>query len=293
MILVTGGSGYLGSHLVKKLLERYDDTKIRTVSRSEYGIQRLNWLNNSSRLKTIIGDIKDTNTAEFILKGVDTVIHLAALKHIDLCENNPIDAVATNVNGTINILKYFKGHTFLGISTDKAIEPSGCYGATKLLQEKLVLGYAKTEIDKRFMIVRSGNIMASSGSVIDRWISQLKQNNEILITNLRMTRYFIDVDALADFIIDIIENGKSGCVYIPKQRGVILSDLVKAFIEVWGNKDTKIKEIGLREGEKLDEILYSPNESIVTEMENRSSQYVDKMNIDEIKQLLIKAKECM
>jgi UDP-N-acetylglucosamine 4,6-dehydratase len=294
MILVTGGAGYLGSNLVKRLLERYSDTKIRTISPSEFDIQKLKWHINDSRLETLLGDIRDTNTVAFALKDADTVIHLAAMKHIEICEDNPIDAVTTNVYGTINLLKYFTGKTFIGMSTDKALEPIGCYGATKLLQEKLILSQAKSAKNKRFIIVRSGNIFASRGSVLDRWREQLKKNNEIIVTDLRMTRYFIDVDTLADFIIDVMKNGKNGYVYIPKQVCVTLADLVEAFIEVWGSKNTKIKELGLRKGERSHEVLYLAGEkSVVTDMDNISSQNAAKLSIKEIKYYLLKAKERM
>jgi UDP-N-acetylglucosamine 4,6-dehydratase len=292
MILVTGGAGYLGSYLVKKLLERHSDKKIRTISRSEFEIQKLRWQLNDSRLETLLGDIRDANTAEFACKDADTVIHLAAMKHIELCEDNPLEAVTTNVNGTINLLKYFTGKTFIGMSTDKALEPIGCYGATKLLQEKLILSQAKSAKNKRFIIVRSGNIFASRGSVLDRWREQVKKNNEIIVTDLQMTRYFIDVDMLADFILDVIKNGKNGRVYLPNQVCVTLADLVKAFIDVWGNKNTKIKELGLRRGERSHEILYLPRENnVVTEMDNISSQNAAKISINEIKKYLLKAKE--
>jgi UDP-N-acetylglucosamine 4,6-dehydratase len=291
MILVTGGSGYLGSHLVKKLLDRFSDINIRTLSRSEYEIQKLKWQSANKRLDTVFGDVRDASCVEFVLRDVDTVIHLAAMKHIDLCEENAMDAVTTNVNGTINLLKYFSGKTFIGMSTDKASEPSGCYGATKLLQEKLILGQGRLHKDKRFMIVRTGNIFASRGSVIDRWLKQQLSNNVILITDSRMTRYFIDVDVLTDSIIDTMQNGKNGFIYIPKQSCVTLNDLVQAFIEIWGNKDTKVKKIGLREGEKLHETLYSPDKAIVTEMENISSEHANKMSIKDIKKLLLKTKD--
>jgi len=291
MILVTGGSGFLGLNLVKRLFEKYKDIKVRTISRSEYDIQKLKWQIANPRLETVIGDIKDINAAEFALKDADTVIHLAAMKHIDICEDNPLDAVAINVIGTINLLKCFTGDTFIGMSTDKALEPSGCYGATKLLQEKLILSQGKDKKKNRFMIVRSGNIFASRGSVLDKWRNQLKKNNEIVITDLQMTRYFIDVDVLADFIINIMEKGKNGCVYVPNQRCVVLADLVQAFIEIYGNKDTKIKATGLRKGERPHEILYLPNEAVITKMSSRSSKDVEKMSIKEIKELLLKAKE--
>ncbi|MHB8104030.1 MAG: polysaccharide biosynthesis protein [Dehalococcoidales bacterium] len=290
MILVTGGTGFLGSHLVKKLLERYKKQKIRTISRSEYEIQKLKWQSDNSRLETMFGDIRDERAVEFALRDIDTVFHLAAMKHIEICENNPLDAVTTNVNGTINLLRYFAGSIFIGMSTDKASDPNGCYGVTKLLQEKLILQHAKTAKKQRFMIVRSGNIFASRGSVIDRWIKQLQEINEILVTDLRMTRYFIDVDVLTDAMLNVLEKGKNGRIYIPPQRCIVLSDMVQAFIEIWGNKDTKVKKIGLREGEKLHETLYTPDKALVTEMENKSSEDAEKISIAEIKKLLQKAK---
>lgn len=290
MIFVTGGTGFLGSHLVNKLLERDKDVKIRTISRSEYEIQKLKWQSDNQRLETVFGDIRDEQKVAMALRDVETVFHLAAMKHIEICEENPLEAVTTNVTGTINLLKYFTGQTFIGMSTDKASDPNGCYGATKLLQEKLILGEAKSAKKKRFMIVRSGNIFASRGSVIDRWIKQQVKDNTILITDLRMTRYFIDVDVLTDAIIDVLENGKNGYIYIPPQRCIVLSDLVQAFIEVWGNKNTKVKTIGLREGEKLHETLYTPDKALVTDMENKSSEEAEKISIDEIKKLLQKAK---
>lgn len=294
MILVTGGAGYLGSHLVKKLLERHSDKKIRTISRSEFEIQQLRWHLTDNRLETLLGDVRDDNTVEFALKDVDTVIHLAAMKHIELCEDNPLAAVTTNIYGTINLLKYFTGKTFIGMSTDKALEPIGCYGATKLLQEKLILSQAKSAKNQRFMIVRSGNIFASRENVLDRWREQLKKYNEITVTDLQMTRYFIDVDTLTDYIIDIMKNGKNGRVYLPKQVCITLADLVKAFIEVWGNKNTKIKELGLRNGERPHEILYLARENnVVTEMDNISSEKAKKISLKEIKRYLVKAKKQM
>ncbi len=219
-ILITGGSGYLGTHLVQTLLKKYDDVKVRTISRSENEIQRLNWICNSSRLEPVIGDIRDTNTVRFVLRNVNSLIHLGAMKHIDLCEANPLEAITINVFGTINLLKHFEGDTFIGMSTDKALEPIGCYGATKLLLEKLILERAKCAENKRYMIVRSGNIFASTGSVIEKWRRQIETTNEILVTNLKMTRFFIGPDALSEFIVGVLEKGLNGNIYIylPKNR---------------------------------------------------------------------------
>lgn len=286
IILVTGGSGYLGTHLVQTLLKKYDDIKVRIVSRSENEIQRLTWICNSNRLEPVIGDIRDTNVLRFILRNVNTLIHLAAMKHVDFCEMNPLEATTINVIGTINLLEYFEGQTFIGMSTDKAVQGRGCYGATKLVMEKLILERAKYNENKRYMIVRAGNIFASSGSVIEKWRHQIETSNEIMVTNLKMTRFFISVDTLSEFIVEVMEKGLNGNVYIPLQKAIVLKDLATAVIAFFGNKDTKLGVVGLRKGEKEHEELFLLDEKIVTELKNSSSQSADKMDIEEITDLL-------
>ena len=286
IVLVTGGTGYLGTHLVQRLLKKYDDIKVRTVSRSENETQRLIWICNSNRLEPVISDIRDTDALRFILRNVNSVIHLAAMKHIDFCEANVLEATTTNVIGTINLLKYFEGQTFIGMSTDKALEPRGCYGATKLLMEKLILERAKYNENKRYMIVRSGNIFASSGSVIGKWRRQIETSNEIVVTGLEMTRFFTSADTLSEFIVEVMEKGLNGNVYIPVQKAIVLKDLATAVIAFYGNKDTKVRVVGLREGEKEHEKLFLLDEKVVTELQSDSAQSVEKMDIEEITNLL-------
>jgi len=198
---------------------------------------------------------------------------------------NPREAVSINVVGTMNLLKLFEGDTFIGMSTDKALEPTGCYGATKLLLEKLILEKAKYYKKRRYMVVRSGNIFGSSGSVVEKWKYQIRGRNEIVVTNLEMTRFFIDVHTLTDFIVEIIEHGENGKTYIPFQKAIVLKDLAKAVIEMNGNDDTKIRISGLRPGEKEHETLFS-NEDVVTTLKEKSSQLAEKINVAEIRRLL-------
>ena len=286
IILVTGGSGCLGTALVPKLLKKHNDVKVRTISINENEIQRLIWLCNNNRLEPVIGDIRDTDVLRLALRGADSVIHLAAMKHVDFCEANPLETTTINVVGTINLLKCFEGQTFIGMSTDKALEPSGCYGATKLLLERLVLERAKYDENKRYMIVRSGNIFASSGSVVEKWRRQIETSNEIVATSLEMTRFFTSADTLAEFIIEVMEKGSNGNVYVPLQKAIVLRDLADAIIALWGNKDTKVRLVGLRKGEKEHEKLFISGEKVVTELKNDSSQSVEKMSIEEIADLL-------
>lgn len=291
-ILVTGGSGFLGRYLNKRLLDKYKNVRIKMISRDENDIAKTMGICRDSRLTPIVGDIRDSDALKFALKGVDSVIHLAAMKHIDLCELNSMEAITINVVGTMNLLKLFEGDTFVGMSTDKVVEATGCYGATKLLTEKLIQEKAKRNGVCRYMVVRSGNIFGSSGSVVDKWRQQIRQGNEIIVTNFEMTRFFIDVDVLADFIIDVLEQGKSGNVYIPSQKVIKLEDLAKATIELCGDGKTKMKVVGMTKGEKLHEKLFGEGEEdLVVDLQDRSSERGERLSISEIKELLRKCDE--
>jgi len=287
-ILITGGAGFLGRHLTKGLLDKYIDIEIKAISRHENEIvEMIVACNNDKRLKPIIGDIREVDTAKYALTNVDTLIHLAAMKHIDFCEMYPSEAISTNLIATMNLLKLFTGDTFVGMSTDKAVEATGCYGATKLLLEQLVLEQARRNPDRRYMVVRSGNIFGSSGSVIHRWKQQIKQNNKVMVTNLEMTRFYIDVNTLVGFIIRIIEQGESGKIYIPFQKTAGLGDLAKAVIELYGDAKTKIEIVGLREGEKMHERLFSPSQKdVVTDLPIECSEHGENLSMDELKDWL-------
>jgi UDP-N-acetylglucosamine 4,6-dehydratase len=287
-VLITGGAGFLGRHLIKGLLDKYSDIEIKAISRHENEIvEMIVACNNDKRLKPIIGDIREVDTVKYVLSDVDTLVHLAAMKHIDFCEQYPSEAVSVNIIATMNLLKLFTGNTFVGMSTDKAVEASGCYGATKLLLEKLILEQAWKNPDRRYMVVRSGNIFGSSGSVIQRWRQQIKQNNKVVVTNLDMTRFYINVNTLVDFIIGIIEQGENGKIYIPFQKTAKLGDLAKAMVELYGNTKTKIEVVGLREGEKMHERLFSsPKKDVVTDLAAECSEYGNSLSVNEIKNWL-------
>ena len=285
-MLITGGSGYLGRHLARKLLARYEDLEISTIARSGEGIIRLLSVCPSERFRPFIGDIRNEAVLKFALKDADTVVHLAAMKYINLCELSPYEAITTNVHATTFLLDSFKGDTFISMSTDKAVESTSCYGATKLIVEKLTLAEAAKNPGKRFMVVRSGNIFGSTGSVIENWHRQLKQNGEIIISNPEMTRFFIDVDDLAEYIITILGNGQSGKIYIPQQGVIRIGDLAQAFIELYGNKTTQMKMVGQLQGEKTHESLFMPGENVVTDVKHSNSATGEKLSLEEIKEWL-------
>jgi len=285
-ILVTGGSGFLGRHLIQRLLKEYKSIEVKSISRNENEIRRMLEKCGYDRLTPVIGDIRDLNAIKYAVKGVDTVVHLAAMKHIDFCEKYPYEAITMNIIGTKNILEQFAGDAFVAMSTDKAVQASSCYGATKLLMEKMILDYAKKKEGKRHMIIRSGNIFGSSGSVIERWREQIKQKNEIIVTNPDMTRFFINVESLVDFIIEVLEKGENGNIYIPYQKAIRIGDLAEEFISLYGNKATKIKIIGLREGEKMHELLFTDGEDVVSFLESKWSQDAQRLSREEIRSWL-------
>lgn len=288
-VLVTGGAGFLGRYLIKGLLKKYSSIEVRALSRHENAIAEMMVICHSDRLKPIIGDIREVDTLKYALGGVDAVIHLAAMKHIDFCESYPSEAIAINTVATMNLLKLFGGDTFIGISTDKAIEAIGCYGATKLLLEKLILEQARKNADhRRYIVVRSGNIFGSSGSVIEMWKEQIRQSNTITVTNLEMTRFFISVNTLVDFIIEIIEQGENGKIYVPFQKTAALGDLAKAVVELYGNRGTRMEVAGLREGEGMHEKLFLPLErNIVSDLKSECSEYGERLSREEIADSLV------
>ena len=286
-VLITGGGGFLGRYLIKELLSKYSDIEIRALSRDENDMTETIVYCDSDRLKPIIGDIREIDALKYAIKGVDTVIHLAAMKHIDFCEMYPSEAISVNIIATMNLLKLFTGNTFIGMSTDKAVEATGCYGATKLLLEQLVLEQARKNPNRRYMVVRSGNIFGSSGSVIQRWKQQIKQSNKVTVTNLEMTRFYINVNTLVDFIIQVIERGESGKIYIPFQKVARLGDLAKAMMELYGDAKTKKEVTGLREGEKMHERLFSPSQKdVVTDLTAECSEHGENLSIAELKDWL-------
>ena len=265
-VMVTGGSGYIGRHLIYELLDRYGDIEILSLSRSEGEIsQLLNDCGNkdsNNRLKIIMSDIRDKKAIHVHLRDVDTLIHLAALKRVDLCESQCNEVVKTNIDGTMNLLDNFYGNTFILMSTDKAVEPSNCYGATKMIAEKLVMEQAcKHRGERRYMIVRSGNVLSSTGSVIDIWLHQIKDNNEITITHPDMMRFFTTVDGVVKLYIAVLERGETGKIYFtPRGESVIIGEMAKKFIKEYGNENTRIGYIGLRPGERMTEKMRSVNE---------------------------------
>jgi len=261
VILVTGGTGSFGKKFTHIALENYHPKAIRIFSRGEFLQEQMRIeFNNDPRLRFFIGDVRDKDRLYRALKGVDIVVHAAALKQVPTCEYNPIEAVKTNIEGATNIIDAAIDcgvEKVMAISTDKAVQPVNLYGATKLVAEKLFVqanaytGAGKTE----FSVVRYGNVIGSRGSVIPLFLEQ-KKKGKITLTDQRMTRFWITLEQGVRFVIDCLAKMKGGEIFIPKIPSMRLTDLAEAIAP-----GVKVENIGIRPGEKLHECLLTAEEA--------------------------------
>jgi UDP-N-acetylglucosamine 4,6-dehydratase/5-epimerase len=260
-VLVTGGTGSFGKVFARVLLDHYHPRKLIIFSRGELKQHemRVNGFDHPS-LRYFIGDVRDVDRLRRAMHGVDVVVHAAALKQVPACEYNPLEAVKTNIEGAKNVIDAAIDtgvQKVLALSTDKAVNPVNLYGATKLVAEKLFVqanaysGGGPT----RFSCVRYGNVLGSRGSVIPLFLEQRK-TGVITLTDRRMTRFWLTLDQGVRFVIRAIERMKGGEVFVPKIPSMRLTDLAETIAP-----GCHIQEIGIRPGEKLHEVLLSPEEA--------------------------------
>ena len=267
-ILITGGTGSLGRALTKRLLAEKVDV-IRIFSRNENKQVTMQSEFDDNRLRFLIGDVRDLPRLRRALEGIDIVFHAAALKHVPIIEYNPFEAINTNVIGSRNVVEACLSENVdivIGVGTDKAVSPLNTYGATKLLMEKLFTT-ASNYLDKdkhktKFISLRYGNVLGSSGSVIPKFIQQIKSNQKITITDPNMTRFSITMDEALDFILDSTVSGKGSEVFIPKLRAYKIDDVKMALQELISN--TGEQKIPVRQGEKFHETLINIDEMRTT-----------------------------
>lgn len=265
-ILITGGTGSFGNKLVEILLNETNCNKIIIFSRDEfkqYHMQKkFSNFNNSDRLRYFIGDIRDYNRLEEAFSNVDIVFHAAALKHVPIIEYNPNEAVKTNIYGTENVVKAAikcNVKKVIALSTDKCVSPANMYGATKLCLEKLVIAGNHMSGNKvQCSVLRYGNVFASRGSVVPLFINQAKKG-EITVTDKRMTRFTLLLEEAINFVLDCAINMLGGEIFIPKLPSYNICQLAKVI-----DPNSKIKEIGIRPGEKLHESMIGEYESYLT-----------------------------
>jgi len=283
-ILITGGTGSLGQALSRRLLKDDADT-IRIFSRNENKQVIMESEFNDDRLRFFIGDVRDLSRLQRALEDVDIVFHAAALKHVPVIEYNPFEGIKTNVMGTQNVIEsclHEDVETAVGVGTDKAVSPLNTYGATKLLMEKLFVTANYYLNPKRhgtkFISLRYGNVLGSSGSVVPKFIDQIRTQQKITLTSRDMTRFNIIMDEALDFILDSTIKGIGGEIFVPKIRAYSIMDLIDALSELLG--DVKIEDIPIRPGEKLQEILINEHEMRFT-WENDSNYIIMSPNFTE------------
>lgn len=254
-VLITGGAGSIGSALTKKIL-KFPIRTIRVLDIDEHALFKLKREVNDKRLRLLLGSVLDKDRVHVALQKADIIIHTAAVKNIEITEYNPIETIETNINGTMNIIKTIiqtKPKIFLNISTDKAADPSTLYGSTKRIGEKLTTWAANHISPTRSATVRFGNVMETRGNVFEVWEEEKKKNVPLSITHPSMKRYFFKIDEAIDFVLYCIPLIRNGEIFIPKMKSYNIKDLAK---KISSNQ----KIIGIREGEKMDEILISQSE---------------------------------
>ena len=262
-ILITGGTGSWGNELVAQLLDK-DPKQIIIYSRGEFAQVTMQRKFNNDKLKFVIGDVRDLEALTDACKGVDIVFHLAALKHIPVCEDYPNEAIKTNLQGTENVIKATianKVKRVIDVSTDKACVPINLYGITKAAGEKLIIHANGLGTETAFTVIRGGNVLGSNGSVIPHFIKQIKDYNRITITDKEMTRYFLTLPEAISLLFVAAKSDIPGGIFVMKMPAFKIRDIAWILIRLKGNSHTKTEYMGIRQGEKLHESLVSIYES--------------------------------
>ena len=272
-VLITGGTGSVGVVLLKRLLEGDHGVpeRILVLSRDEakqsamktaYAMNAKLGDRFARRVQFRVGDVRDYSSLVAALDGIQIVFNAAALKQVPSCEYFPYEAVRTNIEGPENIVRVIQQCKYpvevvVGISTDKACKPVNVMGMTKAIQERLFLSAPQRCPNTRFVCVRYGNVLASTGSVVPLFKEQIKRGGPVTVTVPNMTRFLLSLDAAVDTVFAAAETGQSGETYIPRIPSACITDVAKAMI---GNREIDIKVSGIRPGEKVHEILVSEDE---------------------------------
>ena len=255
-ILVTGGTGSFGKKFIKILLSKYQPKKVIVYSRDELKQFEMGQVFNDKCMRYFIGDVRDKERLMLAMKGVDYVVHAAALKQVPAAEYNPMECIKTNINGAQNVIDAAIANNVkkvIALSTDKAANPINLYGATKLASDKLftaannIVGEGET----RFAVVRYGNVVGSRGSVVPFFKGLIERGaTELPITDERMTRFWLKLEDGVEFVLKNFQRMQGGEIFIPKIPSMRILDLAKAIAP-----NAKIKVIGIRPGEKLHEVM--------------------------------------
>jgi len=266
-VLVTGGTGSWGHELVRQLLT-YNPKEIRIFSRNEsVQFTMKQEFDNNPRLHFLIGDIKEKDAVIEAAHDVDYIFHLAALKHVPVCEDQPLEALKTNVIGTQNVIDaaiLCNVKRVVYISTDKASNPANFYGLTKAMGERLIIHANTLKTETKFVCIRGGNVLGTNGSVIHVFKKQIKEKQKVRITDLNMTRFFLTVQDAIKLVFKATFESVGGEIFVMKMPAFKILDLAHVLIEASGIEDVDIETFGIRPGEKIHELLLSSYESKTT-----------------------------
>ena len=323
ILLISGGTGSFGGAVLKRFLTT-DIKEIRIFSRDELKQDDMRKFYNNDKLKFYIGDVRDKNSIDDAMRGVDYVFHAAALKQVPSCEFYPMQAVKTNVIGTENLLNSAIAagvKKVIALSTDKAVYPINAMGISKAMMERVIVAKGRNVKDTMIACTRYGNVMASRGSVIPLFIDQVRNGQPITITDPNMTRFMMSLDDAVDLVLFAFENGQSGDIFVQKAPAAtveLLADMVK---KILGAPNHEVKTIGTRHGEKLYETLltkeemvkaidmdeyyripadtrdlnytkfFEEGEEVVTEAGEYHSHNTHRLNEDELTELLLNLRE--
>ena len=324
ILLITGGTGSFGNAVLRRFLNT-NIAEIRIFSRDELKQDEMRKKYNNEKIKFYLGDVRDVNSLEGAIKGVDFIFHAAALKQVPSCEFYPMQAVSTNIIGTENVLntaiKYGVKKVIV-LSTDKAVYPINAMGISKAMMEKVAVAKSRNQNDNETIIccTRYGNVMASRGSVIPLFIKQIKDGKAITITDPKMTRFMMSLDEAVDLVKFAFNNGKNGDIFVQKSPATTIELLAKALTNVLNKPKHAIKIIGTRHGEKLYETLLTreemvnavgmdkyfriPSDSrdlnyskyfedgeVITEADDYNSHNTYRLNLNELEKMLLDLKE--
>lgn len=268
-LLITGGTGSFGNAVLHRFLDT-DIKEIRIFSRDEKKQDDMRHRLQNSKVKFYIGDVRDKRSVDGAMMDVDYVFHAAALKQVPSCEFFPMQAVRTNVYGTENVLDSAIQNgvkNVVVLSTDKAAYPINAMGISKAMMEKVAIAKGRqlgVDAQTTICCTRYGNVMASRGSVIPLWVSQIKEGKPITITDPKMTRYMMTLDDAVDLVLYAFKHGHNGDLFVQKAPAATLTVLSQALNELY-NADNEVKIIGTRHGEKLYETLVTREEMFKSE----------------------------
>jgi UDP-N-acetylglucosamine 4,6-dehydratase len=267
ILLITGGTGSFGNAVLRRFLDS-GLREIRILSRDEKKQDDMRKRYNSPKLKFYIGDVRDPQSVVSAVRGVDHIFHAAALKQVPSCEFHPLEAIKTNALGTENVLEaaiQCGVKRVVVLSTDKAVYPINAMGISKAMMEKVAVAKSRSSVHTIISVTRYGNVMASRGSVIPLFISQIRAGRAITITDANMTRFMMTLDDAVNLVLYAFEHGRPGDIFVQKAPAATIDVLAKALKELLGEPEHEVRVIGTRHGEKLYEALLSREEMVAAE----------------------------